>query len=345
MSIVTHNKALHSYEEAAIISDAVKAVIYSGQLINGDQVPLLEDALCAVAKVKHAICVSSGFSALRLATLSLRLPLFSFVAYPDYSCVAIPAAIRAATMFPWPFDIDPLSYNLDGSLVHAVAAVVCVNMFGRPFDIDSVASLGVPVIEDCSHGIGSVDSHGRTIGGRTDVSVISFAATKFVGSDGGGAVLTNRDDVASFVRSCRYYDPLLSVHSQNDLMSEISAAIALIRINSLKRNIAARSLIASCYSAHLQGCIDVPASDCCMLWYRYVVKYPSGAEFLISGLSGHGIAATMPVKPHMVSHIESKIALETAVSLPIYPSLTHDQQMAVIDAVVCIVKSDGGKNA
>jgi perosamine synthetase len=71
-------------------------VLYSGNLVQGNEVSHLEKLLCQYFNVNYAVLVSSGTSALHLALLSLSIGPGDDVVTTPYSFIATANAIKLA---------------------------------------------------------------------------------------------------------------------------------------------------------------------------------------------------------------------------------------------------------
>ena len=76
---------------------------------------------------------------------------------PAYSCVALPNAVLACGGVPVPVDVEDGTWNLSPvalSRHSGIRAAIVVHTFGLPADFAALRAVGVPLIEDCSHGYG-----------------------------------------------------------------------------------------------------------------------------------------------------------------------------------------------
>jgi len=88
---VPHNRLTFGEAEC----ESVLRTVRSGRWAQGPRVQELESALARQAGVEHAVCVASGFSALRLALGALGVGPDHRVLVPAYSCVALANAVLA----------------------------------------------------------------------------------------------------------------------------------------------------------------------------------------------------------------------------------------------------------
>ena len=341
---VPHNRLTFGEAEARAAAEAVA----SGQWSGGPRVQALEHGLSGRAGRAHAIGVASGLAALRLGLKALGVAPGDEVIVPAYSCVALANAPLALGASPIVADVAD-DWNLDPRAAVAVRtsrtrAVIAVNTFGAPADVTSLRRLGVPVIEDCAHGFGLTVADG-VLGGRGDLAALSFHATKLLGAGEGGAVVTDLADVAEVVRAWRDYgDEPPDGTRLNDKLSDVHAAIAACQLERLDEMIAARQARAQRYQTRLsptaqrRGAFRLPAWPASRVWYRYAIELSERtAVDVVDGMRRRGIGAAHPVtdwRPAggppcpVADHAYARV-----VSLPLYPTLSEDEQERVCEAL------------
>jgi dTDP-4-amino-4,6-dideoxygalactose transaminase len=99
--------------------------------------------------------------------------------------------------------------------------------------------------------------NGQMIGNFGDAEVFSFHATKFFNTSEGGAIVTNDDRLGLRLQLAKrfgfaYYDEVVSLGT-NGKMSEISAAMGLVNLESLGDFVAANRRNYHAYRAGLAG--------------------------------------------------------------------------------------------
>jgi dTDP-4-amino-4,6-dideoxygalactose transaminase len=357
MPEIPHNRLTFGSAEC----EAVVQTIRSGHWAQGPRVQELEAVLSRMSGVEHAVCVASGFSALRLSLGALGVRPLDSVLIPAYCCVALANAVLAWGATPVPVDIEPLRWNLSPKHCRtAIAsnrprALIAVNTFGVPAEIDTIAAGnvidgGVPVIEDCAHAFG-IAAGGKWLGSRAQVGVLSFYATKLIGGGEGGAVLTSSSEIADYVRSARDYgDQPAAAHRMNDKMNDLEASLVLAQLKRLPGLIAARETIAHRYLEMLSGqslgrLYRLPTDSEERVWYRFVVELlTASAETVVNGLERSGVHAAIPVydwrtEGSPVASVADR-AYRRLVSIPLYPALTTLEQDAVVEAFLKLCESD-----
>ena len=344
MPEIPHNRLTFGNAEC----EAVAQTVRTGHWAQGPRVLELEAVLSRMSGVEHAVCVASGFSALRLSLGALGVRSSDSVLVPAYCCVALANAVLTWGATPVAVDIEPLGWNLcQKDCCTAIAscrprAVIAVNTFGMPVEIDKIVEGGAPVIEDCAHAFG-IAVGGKWLGSRAQVGVLSFYATKLIGGGEGGAVLTNSSKIADYVRSARdYSDQPASPHRMNDKMNDLEASLVLTQLKRLPELIAAREAIARRYIDMLSGpslgrLYRLPTDSKERVWYRFVVEMlTASAETVVSGLERSGIRAAIPVNDWRTAGSPAVPVADRAyrrlVSLPLYPTLTAHEQDRVVEA-------------
>ena len=128
----------------------------------------------------------------------------------------------------------------------------------------------------------------------------------------------------------------------------MQAAILRVKLPGLDQDNTARARIAQMYQTGLSGCgISLPArrQAATHVYHQYVVRTPR-RDALIQHLKRSGIAALIhyPVPVHLQpayrgrlagrdSLLETELAAQEVLSLPIYPELEKTQVQTVIEAL------------
>jgi len=196
---------------------AVCEVLRSDFLTCGPKVDEFESRFAKRVGARHAVAVNSATAALHLAMRVTELgPGDRVVTSPNtFVASANAAAFVGAT--PDFSDIDPISYNLDPSVLSRnwqsdTKAVVAVDYAGQPCDMPAIARIaherGALVIEDACHGVGGGFMHeGRSwkLGGHpwADLTVFSFHPVKTMTTGEGGMLVTNNAEWAARARRLR----------------------------------------------------------------------------------------------------------------------------------------------
>ena len=193
----------------------------------GQWVSRFEKELASATGAEHAVAVTNGTVALRLALQLVGVESGDEVLLPPLSFVATANAVAHLGAVPHFVDVDSTTLAMDplalaqhldlvaerrdGRLLNRqtgrrLAAVLPVHVFGLPADgvgLRQVADAWVlPVVEDAAEALGSWrgDTHCGLFGA---VGTLSFNGNKLITTGGGGALLTNDADLAQRAGTCR----------------------------------------------------------------------------------------------------------------------------------------------
>jgi perosamine synthetase len=343
---VAHSRPWITEEDAQLAA----AVIRSGHLAQGAVVARLERRWCEETGAAAAACVASGVSALRLGLLALGVGPGDEVIVPAYSCVALLNAPLALGATPVLADVylDDWTLSVEDARRRVTSrsrAIVAVNLFGMPSRLAELQELGLPVIEDCAHGIGGHTNAG-SFGGGSEVCITSFYATKMIGAGEGGVVAVRHAALAERVRETRDYgDQLPSGLRLNDKMTDVEAVVALAQLDRLPDLLARRAERAAAYARALEPLVSadvvvLPADAPGRVWYRYAVRLLRDDAVEVCGRSaGLGAHLERPVWDLSESEFwgdsleSATVAFRRVVSLPLYPDLSQGEQQRVCAAL------------
>jgi dTDP-4-amino-4,6-dideoxygalactose transaminase len=230
---------------------------------NGPLLSEFEARVADLAGVRHCVATCNGTLALQVAARALGLR--GEVIVPSFTFVATVHALRWQGLTPVFCDVDPATHNIDPRRIEALitprtTGIVGVHLWGRPCEIEALAPIaarhGLVLLFDASHAFGC-SRGGRMVGGFGDAEVFSFHATKFLNTFEGGAIVTNRDDVAARSRRMINFgfagpDDVVAL-GINGKMSEAAAAMGLTGLDSLDEFVAAGRRNYRLYRAALEG--------------------------------------------------------------------------------------------
>ena len=358
---------LKEYEqEKNEILDAIQSVLASGSLILGDNVKLFEQEFAEYCGVKYGIGVNSGTDALFLALKALGIGEGDEVITVANTAVPTVSAIVSAGAVPRFVDINPDTYLMDTAQIEQVITantkcILPVHLFGQCVDMDSVLKLaekhGVKILEDCAQSHGAVFK-GKKAGSLSDVAAFSFYPTKILGGYGdGGMVVTDDEELYGKLRRLRFYGMEKTYyaleHGYNSRLDELHAAILRGKLKHLDQYIARRQELAARYDRELADTgLGLPKimTDNEHAYYLYVCRHHE-RDRIIEELKKYEIFVNVsyPWPIHTMSgyrhfgyregdlpHTEK--AAQEIFSLPMYPSLTNEEQDQVIAALHAILK-------
>ncbi len=233
-----------------------------------------------------------------------------------------------------------------------------VHLFGQAADMDALLPLarehGLFVLEDAAQAHGA-ELHGHRAGSLGDVAAFSFYPGKNLGAFGdGGAVTTNRRDLAELIRQLgNYGSPSRYEHEDlrgvNSRLDELQAAILSVKLGHLESWNDRRAEIASRYTAELSGVPELTLPETRAgarhVWHIFCIRHPQ-RDALAEHLSAAGVETLVhyPTPPHLtrayaaLGHGEGEFpvaetAATTSLSLPIGPHLTDTEVDRVVQAV------------
>lgn len=346
---IPHNRLTHGREEA----EAVRAVMESGHWAMGAETAAFEADLARLTRRKEAVAVGSGFAALRLTLMALQVGEGDEVVIPAYCCVALANAVLALGALPVAADVTPDTWCLDPAAAEKAVtprtkAIIAVHSFGVAADMAALRKLGPPLIEDCAHGLME-----GGMGRQGDVAITSFYATKLVAAGEGGAVLADDPAIAAAVRAARDYgDQPASALRQNDKITDLCAALVRVQLARLPEMIERRAELAQNYLESFsalseKGAFALPQDIPGRIWYRFCLGVEDVGEWTAK-LEGEGVSADHPVwdwreeggPARLASCPVSDAAYKSLLSLPLYPSLSRQEQERVCAAVRAIAKAE-----
>jgi len=189
--------------------EAVREVLKSGWLVQGDKVEEFENMVKAKVGTKHAVACGNCTEALHMAVLALGVGRGDRVAVPAYTFVATPNAVEYVGGVVEFVDIDLETFNIDTNALPLrgfTRAAIPVHLFGLCADMKGIAEWvrlkGASIIEDAACSLGASCPEGRA-GAIGDIGCFSFHPRKSITTGEGGMTTTNIDDLAHKVRALR----------------------------------------------------------------------------------------------------------------------------------------------
>ena len=351
--------------------DAVAEVIRSGIVAQGPRVKELEAAWSEFCGVRHTVAVANGTLALMAILDQLGIGPGDEVITVAHTFAATANAILSTGAVPVFVDIEPDTYLIDAKLIEAAItprtrAIMPVHLFGLVADMDMIEAIadrhGLAVIED------ACQAHGATFRGRKagsfGPSAFSLYATKNLTTGEGGFITTNDDALADRLRlyrnqgmRTRYQFEMLGFNYRT---TDINAAIGLVQLGKLERNTARRQAIAVAYDAAFA---DLPVQTPVVpdgrthVYHQYTLEVGPARDAIIAAIKEGGVGADIyyPIPVHRQAYIQERglhadlpvtdRAAAQTIALPMYVSLTPEDQATVIDVVRTAVLAHAGVGA
>ena len=344
------------------IDAAVSRVLDSGYYILGPEVEAFEAEFAAYCGAAHGVGLANGLDALILSLRALGIGPGDEVIVPSNTFIATWLAVSAVGAAIVPVEPDPATHNIDAVGVAAAItprtrALIAVHLYGQPADLAPLMAItqahGLALIEDAAQAHGAAYG-GRRIGGHGDIVCWSFYPGKNLGALGdGGAITTNRADLAERVRILRNYGSEKKYHNQmlgvNSRLDPLQAAILRVKLLHLEAWTERRRANAALYLDALQGAgLILPAVPQQMepVWHLFVIRHPA-RDALQARLASAGVGTLVhyPIAPHMqqayaaLGHAPGAFPLARqlageVLSLPMGPHLSENMCHDVIEAVL-----------
>jgi dTDP-4-amino-4,6-dideoxygalactose transaminase len=351
-------------EYAEIKSDvlsAVNKVFLSGRLILGPHVEGFERAFSKFCGVHFGIGVNSGTDAIFLSLKALNVGIGDEVITVSNTAVPTVAAIRATGATPVFVDVHRDTYlinvnQIKEKITKKTKCVIPVHLYGHPVDMKPLLEIckkhNLYIVEDCaqSHGATYFSKKTGTFG---DLGAFSFYPTKILGAYGdGGMVVTDKKDLAHRLKMIRMYGMAGEYYSEmdgyNSRLDEVQAAILLVKMKILNKQIEHRRAIARRYSQGLKGLdigLPVIKENCTHNFYLYVIQIKE-RDKLIEFLNKKGIEARIhfPYPIHLMRGYkylgykkgdlpETEYLAKHILSLPISAGISLDEVDKVVESV------------
>jgi len=186
------------------------AAILTGEVSgHSDIVAEFEQAFAEYLGVDHAVAVTSGTAALKVALHAVGVGKGDEVIIPSFTIISCALAVIELGARPVLVDVTPDTWIIDvDQLYRAVTpktkAVIAVDMFGHPTPISDYMRHVTPfkVVEDACESLGASTPVGKC-GAVADAGVFSFYYNKLITTGEGGMVTTPIRKIADRARSYR----------------------------------------------------------------------------------------------------------------------------------------------
>ena len=293
-------------------------------------------------------------------------------------------AVVLAGATPVLVDVEPATGLIDPERVRAAIgprtrAILPVHLYGQLADMRALRRIaderGLVIVEDSAHGV-EMERDGVRPGELGDAAVFSFYATKTITCGDGGAIATQRLDLADRMRRLRnngmsraaterhgepyrHWDIVELGYKAN--LTDLQAALLRPQLPWIETRRDRREALARRYEARLREAVPAlrgPAPSAHGVPWLIEPPGTSGRSLftlhapaprrdtMLASLGRQGIGTAVNFRAiHRLTHFAATLDVprgslpvaeeiaDRTISLPLYPSLTEDEQDLVVAAV------------
>lgn len=358
---------IHTPEIKEEIKQSFAKILDKGNFINGEEVGQFEQEFATFSGAKHAVGVSNGLDALRMALVALGIGkgdevivpsntyIATWLAATDIGCIIIPVEPRKDT-----YNINP--DLIEAAITSKTKAIMPVHLYGQACEMDAIMDIAkkhnLYVIEDNAQSQGAT-YNGKQTGGIGTVAGTSLYPGKNLGALGDGGIVTTNDDelakqirmIANYGSSIKYHHDIMGTNCRLDTVHAAALSIKLKHLNTLNQQ---RQKIAKFYDLNLMLVDDlilpVIADKATTVYHQYIVR-TSRRDELQKFLADNGIGTLIhyPIPPHLQKcysnlgykkgdfPIAEEIA-ETCLSLPIFPGMKPEETAYIVEKIKAFFK-------
>jgi dTDP-4-amino-4,6-dideoxygalactose transaminase len=306
---------------------------------------------------RYVVSIANATDALHFALLSYGIGPGDEVLVTDFSWISSSSCVNMVGATPVFCDIDLASYQISFDSIKRMysektKAIIYVHLFGNMVDTTEIQEFckekNIIFIEDASQSLGS-SLDGVNAGTIGNCSVYSFNSNKVIaGINGGGVFLTDNEAVANRVKLIRRHgkDQDFSVLGFNSRMYVLNAQIINLRLQNADHNQTRRQEIARIYN---NAFTDLPVITQQMSagldhnYHKYVIRFEdTHIRNRVKNALRASVHYEMPLSKNSMYNglvhrkdncINSIIASNTVLSLPIHAWMTEEETSNIIDTV------------
>lgn len=360
-------------EQSDAYMSTFQDVLSRGAYIMQKDLTQFEQNLASYLGCKHVIGVADGTVALTLSLKAAGIGPGDEVIVSTHTFVATAAAVHHVGATPVVADclpdsmIDPASVRR--LITGKTRAIMPTQLNGRTCDMPALQLIadefGLKIVEDSCQALGA--SYDGTKAGLFGVAgSYSFYPAKTLGSFGdGGAVATNDDEAAAFIRLMRDHgrgaDGKVRRFGHNGRLDNIQAAILDLKLRTYDRAIDRRRAIASLYQERLAGLNQLllpPAPDSDAHRFDVFQNYEiqaEGRDALREHLSARGVGTIIQWGGWMLHQFDDLGLVSDApyaegmtkryMMLPMHHMLSDEDVHYVCDSIEAFYQVGGRKTA
>lgn len=330
-----------------------------------DYINRFTETLKKFFSVKYAWPTSSCHGALHTVLLALGVGPGDEVIVPDITWIGSVSPVCWLGAKPVFADIlrdtwciDPVS--IEKKITTRTKAIIVVHLYGSVCDMDAITAISkkynIPVIEDAAEAVGS-EYHGKRVGSIGDFGVFSFHGTKTFTTGEGGAIISNRDDLAEKIATISNQGRRPEQHIMfwvDELglkykMSNLDAALGVAQFERANELIAKKREIFGWYLEELSDLTDIsmnaePEGTKNLFWMPSVIfgdSYSFDRDALIKGMNADGIGirpffypvSMFPMFESAKDNVVSWSLYKRGINLPSYHDMKRDDVNSVCESL------------
>ncbi len=274
-----------SKTEIKYINKTIKKNVVSSAGIYGEE---FEKKIKKLTKAKHAIAVINGTQALFISMIALGIKKNHEVLVPALTFVGTVNAICYTGADPHFIDSNIKDLGVDCKKLEIylnkisiiknnkcinkktgriISGIIPVHIFGHSCDIENIIRISkkfrLKIIEDAAEAVGSFYKK-KHLGTYGDVGCLSFNGNKIITTGGGGAVITNRNNLAKKIKhlanTAKIKHKWEYIHDNigyNLKMPSLNAALGLAQISKIDIFLKAKRKLFYQYSKNFNNLIGI----------------------------------------------------------------------------------------
>ena len=267
--------------EVAYLEECIKSTFVSSV---GKFVDRFENMLEEVTGARRAIAVVNGTAALHACFTLAGVEAGDEVMSPALTFIATTNAIAYCGASPHFIDSSFRTLGMDAQALGArldaiaqrsadgtinretgrrIAAIAPMHTFGHPVDMDEIVAIArhwdIPVVEDAAESLGSTYK-GHAVGSQARLAALSFNGNKIVTTGGGGAILTNDEELGRRAKhittTAKLPHKWAFVHDEvgfNYRLPNLNAALGCAQLEQLDGFLASKRRLATAYQRAFTG--------------------------------------------------------------------------------------------
>ena len=267
--------------ELAYLEECIKSTFVSSV---GKFVDRFERMLEEVTGARRAIAVVNGTAALHACFRLAGVEPGDEVISPALTFIATTNAIAYCGASPHFVDSSFKTLGMDAQALGArldaiaqrgaggtinretgrrIAAVTPMHTFGHPVDMEEIVAIArhwdIPVVEDAAESLGSTYK-GHAVGSQARLAALSFNGNKIVTTGGGGAILTNDEELGRRAKhittTAKLPHKWAFVHDEigfNYRLPNLNAALGCAQLEQLDGFLASKRRLAAAYDRAFAG--------------------------------------------------------------------------------------------